>query len=292
MRGFNSALSRRGSGLVGLAVVGALVAGCGGQVEESTVHAGTRQLSGPVVAEQAPSQAPSKAASKAPNQAPSQTPSEAPPTKEVSASPQAPTPSRAVSTPTPPATPGDATPVLPPGDPGPDAPSVPDPGAPEGPRSHDEPGRQVVPPQAMLDTQTVSGVLGGGTWQAGGGKPLDCLTGTDRVAQRSTTFRVGDQQVLQTVSTYRSLDAADRAARRAAQELRACGWSGVSDPRLGTAATSATLPADDGQLLVVAAEGVTVTLVGTGVSAGPARWTSLADLALGNSCAAAPDGCH
>jgi hypothetical protein len=182
--------------------------------------------------------------------------------------------------------------VLPPGDPGLDAPPAPDPGVPEDDRDAKEPALTKVPDAAMLDTQTVSVVLGG-SWQQAAGQPLRCLAGDDAVAKRSATYRSQAAEVLQTVATHESLAEADRAVARLGRRLADCGWTGLSDPRLGSASIAAEGADGSRTAVVVSAEGVTVTLVGSaGATQSRARWSSLLDLALGNSCAAAPHGCH
>jgi hypothetical protein len=180
---------------------------------------------------------------------------------------------------------------LPPGDPGLDAPSVPDPGRPEHDRHHEEPARTVVPAEALLDAPTLSAVAGG-DWQQAEAEPLECLAGTGWVAERSAAFASGDGQVLQTVATHEGHGAADRAVEEQATALLGCGWTRERAPRLGS--VSAAASTDDGQSAVVfSAEGVTVTLLGSGsVTSDRRRWVSVLDLALGNSCAAAPDACH
>jgi hypothetical protein len=44
--------------------------------------------------------------------------------------------------------------------------------------------------------------------------------------------------------------------------------------------------------MVLAVEGATVVLVGTGAPAAPAAWAALADLSLGTACSAGVHGCH
>ena len=182
--------------------------------------------------------------------------------------------------------------ALPPGDPGLDAPPAPNPGVPEDDRDQKVRARTVVPDPAMLDAQTVSGVLGG-SWRQSGGRPLGCLAGDDAVAKRSATYRSQDAQVLQTVATHDSLAEADRAVARLGRRLGGCGWTRLADPRLGSASTAARGADGSRTAVVVAAEGVTVTLVGSkAATQSRARWSSLVDLALGNSCAATAHGCH
>lgn len=181
---------------------------------------------------------------------------------------------------------------LPPGDPGLEAPSVPDPGRPEHDRHHEEPARTEVPAEALLDAATVSGVLGG-SWQQTESQPAECAAVTGAVAQRTVSFEADGGRLLLTVATHRSLAAADRAVAELAGRLQACGWTGRPDPRLGTASAAATSVDDAHTAAVISAEGVTVTLVGSGAATSErARWSSLLDLALGSSCPAAPEGCH
>lgn len=181
---------------------------------------------------------------------------------------------------------------LPPGDPGLDAPAVPDPGAPKGHDGHHDAARRVVPRESMLGSQMVSKVLGG-QWHELTARPLGCTSELDEVAERTVAYESDGRRVLQTVATHRSQAAGDRAVRDMSRLLRGCGWTVHPDPRLGSASTAASNSTDTQTAVVVAAEGVTVTLVGSdGATAHNGRWWSLVDLALGNSCAAAPDGCH
>jgi len=196
------------------------------------------------------------------------------------------------------AEPADEVPVevvpseLPPGDPGLDAPSVPDPGVPEHDREHEEAARTDIPAEAMLDAQTVAGVLGG-DWQQSAGHPVDCAVASGSVADASLEFSTDGGNVVQTLATHRSLAAADRAAVSAGENLADCGWEKLADPRLGTASVAARSADGSQTAIVLSAEGVTVTLVGSGGAASRRpRWAALADVALGTSCPAAPHGCH
>jgi hypothetical protein len=77
--------------------------------------------------------------------------------------------------------------------------------------------------------------------------------------------------------------------------MAACGWRAVVAPALGERAAQVTrgTGASTETALLLTAEGVTVLLVGSGgVPSDALRWESLADVALGSSCPAAPDGCH
>jgi hypothetical protein len=181
---------------------------------------------------------------------------------------------------------------LPPGDPGLDAPGVPDPGVPEHDREHEEPALTSIPAEAMLDPQTVGGVLGG-EWQQAGGRPTDCAVATGSVADESVEFSGDSGSVVQTLATHRSLAAADRAVVEAGDNLADCGWEKLANPRLGTASVAARSADGTQTVTMLSAEGVTVTLVGSGdAAASRGRWTALADVALGSSCAATPHGCH
>jgi hypothetical protein len=181
---------------------------------------------------------------------------------------------------------------LPPGDPGLDAPSVPDPGVPEEGRDHHEDARTEVPDEAMLDAGTVSGVLGG-QWRAGTAAGTECVEVPDAVATRTVTFGSEGSQVTQVVATHHSLEEADQAVAAMARQLADCGWQPGRDPRLGTASASADRPDGSQTVAVTSAEGVTVTLLGSGeVATGGPRWLALLDVAMGTSCSAAPHGCH
>jgi hypothetical protein len=269
----------RAAGLVATStlLLSGLLSACGG--EETGPQAGDRSLS--VQPSAAP--APSRASAAPKGASASQTPDSASGTASAPARPS----SRPRSVPV-----DDAPGDLPPGDPGTGAPSVPDPGVPEQGRDHAEPARTAVPDGAMLDVASVSGVLGG-RWQRSAAAPLRCLAGGERVARRSAAYASDDGRLLQTVGTHRSVAAADQAVDRAARRLAACNWTEASDPRLGSASTAASSASGTRTAVVISAEGVTVTLVGTeAVTVRRSRWSSLLDLALGNSCAAAPDGCH
>jgi hypothetical protein len=200
----------------------------------------------------------------------------------MSAAPSASSPSRQATPPDPP-----------PGDPGLDASAVPDPGSPGRGDVRHGPARRSVPAEAMLDAGTVSGVLGG-RWQAStaaGG--LDCPITQEGLADRTAVYRTEDGYLREIVTTHRSPSVADGVARDADRRMRACGWAARPDPRLGSASSAAEAVDTDASAVVVAVEGVTVTLVGSGAAvANQSRWSSVADVALGNACAAASEGCH
>jgi hypothetical protein len=79
-----------------------------------------------------------------------------------------------------------------------------------------------------------------------------------------------------------------------ATRLAGCGFAADGDPRLGEASAQLTKDTGTGRqlALVLAAEGATVVLVGSGSAADQAVWPSLADVALGTACAAGVHGCH
>ncbi len=184
-----------------------------------------------------------------------------------------------------------ATPSLPPGDPGLDAPSVPDPGKPSADPQDHAGARRAVPVAAMLTADTVRMALGGSwTRKSGGGD--ECVRPGGHLAARAMSYGGSSAGlVAETVATYRDDAAADAAVKSLGRAAAGCGWTDVSDPRLGSASVSAK---DGGRSMVaVSTEGVVVVLVGSGRSTEqPGGWESLVDLALGSSCPAAPDGCH
>jgi len=191
-----------------------------------------------------------------------------------------------------PALSGEPLPTLPPGDPGTGSPGPGDsaethaPGAP-------------VPAAAMLDTETVAAVAGG-DWKVGSASHRWCdapRTPGSRTARVQVLESV-DGRLVQSVGSYAGTGA-DRAAVQAVdaatERLQACGFTHDQDPRLGAASELLTRTAPDGTdqvVLVLAAEGVGVVLMASGTPAGRGTWESLADLALGSSCAAATHGCH
>jgi hypothetical protein len=191
-----------------------------------------------------------------------------------------------------PALSGEPLPTLPPGDPGTGSP---------GPRDTAEtraPGAP-VPAAAMLDTATVAAVAGG-DWTVGSASHRWCdapRTPGARTA-RVQVLESADGRLVQSVGSYAGTGA-DRAAVQAVdatiERLQACGFTLDQDPRLGAASELLTRTAADGTdqvVLVLAAEGVGVVLMASGTPAARGTWESLADLALGSSCAAAAHGCH
>jgi hypothetical protein len=179
-----------------------------------------------------------------------------------------------------------------------DDPPTPDPspstGEPAGEHGHgNAPPRTRVPDSALLDAATVGGVIGG-TWRPVPAPPDSCDAPRPAGAagSRTAALAADPRSVVQTVATHASPQAAVQAVGAVAQRLRRCGWTPAQATPLGEASARATRDGGRRTALVLAAEGVTVMLVGTGTSGDPALWDSLADVALGSSCPATPEGCH
>jgi hypothetical protein len=93
----------------------------------------------------------------------------------------------------------------------------------------------------------------------------------------------------ETVATGTDVEAAVAAWHRA---LTGCGWS-VSDDPLGDAGLRATSADSSARVVVTGTEGVLVVLhAGGGLAGASDELDGWADMALGTSCVAAPDGCH
>jgi len=159
-----------------------------------------------------------------------------------------------------------------------------------------------VPASALLDAQTV-GAVAGGSWapaQGDGATAVDaCLTDTPAgaAAGRSSVLAADDAsgRLVQQVATWRSVRAANAGVDTVAAALTGCGFTGTGDPRLGDASAQLERTLDGGfveRVVVIAAEGATVTLTGSGPAAAAGTWESLADLAMGGLCAAGVHGCH
>ena len=188
-----------------------------------------------------------------------------------------------------PALSGEPLPTLPPGDPGTGSPGT-------GDSAETQPP---VPAAAMLDTATVAAVAGG-DWTVGSASQRWCDAPRTPGArtERVQVLESADGRLVQSVGSYAGTGA-DHAAVQAVdvttERLQACGFTLDRDPRLGAASELLTRTAADGTdqvVLVLAAEGVGVVLMASGTPAGRGTWESLADLALGSSCAAATHGCH
>jgi hypothetical protein len=185
-----------------------------------------------------------------------------------------------------------ALPTLPPGDPG-DGPSVPE------NTSTVEEARgaalATVPAGALLDATTMGQVLGG-SWTASAAPADSCSAPrpAQSVGTRSTLLAGAGGTVIENVATYNGSD--DAAAVSAlAKRLRGCGWTQGAEPPLGEHSAQLSRTGSNGveRVVVVTAEGVTVTVVGRGaLAANTDDWAAIVDVANGTSCMAAPDGCH
>ena len=186
---------------------------------------------------------------------------------------------------------GSQPPTVPPGDPG-AGPSVPEGSAAEEPPS----AKMAVPRRALLDAETVAAVVGG-SWQSVQAPPDSCDFPRPRQssAARSGGLSGSLGQLVETVAIHADGDAAVQAVKAMAKRLRGCGWTLEEEPPLGVDSAQLTRRSPNGveQLVVVAAEGLTVTVLGRGaVTANQDDWAAIVDVAIGTSCVAAPDGCH
>jgi hypothetical protein len=202
---------------------------------------------------------------------------------------------------------GSAEPTLPPGDPGAEVPGTDDPNGDLGGDESDppaEPAKTTVPLSALLDTETVNTVAGAG-WKsrerAGNGDP--CVTPVPPKAAGSRTIvftraaadGARSSRLVQTVATHADRAAAIAAVRSLGRKLATCAADKPTDPRIGDASVEATVTDSQGNtstVTAVAVEGVSFVLSGSGPVTAPDVWAGLADIAQGNTCAAAADGCH
>jgi hypothetical protein len=196
-----------------------------------------------------------------------------------------------------PALSGEPVPTLPPGDPGTGSPEPDETTGSEEPgESHGHDAVTEVPESALVDAQTV-GDLAGGSWTVDPADGEACATGAaaGSTASRTVSYASADGHLVQTVSAHESKAAAKAGVTASGDRLAACGFTPVGDPRLGDASVQLTRTSADGGeevAVVIAADGVSVLLVTRGSAAAQGVWESLADLAMGTSCAAAHDPCH
>jgi hypothetical protein len=211
-----------------------------------------------------------------------------------------------------PALSGQPVPTLPPGDPGTGEPGTDDPdGDDRGDDESDEDGSggadgdqpdagrlTEVPASALLDVQTVGGVAGG-TWGAPADASADdaCLAVDQGGAPTRSVVLAADDaggRLVQSVATWPSAKAARAAVVGVGSALEACGFTASGDPRLGEASAAFDRTVDGAQqhAVVIAVEGATLVLAGSGNAAAPGVWESLADIAMGSACAAGVHGCH
>lgn len=200
-----------------------------------------------------------------------------------------------------PALAGEPVPTLPPGDPGTgtEADAGDDRADGEAEQRHggDDGHRRVtaVPDSALVDPETVA-ALAGGTWTVDpdGGEPCATTAPASATASRTVTLTSGPGRLVQTVSAHGSAGAARDAVAELTEQLAGCGFAPDGDPRLGEASAQLTREVAAGRELatVLAVEGASVVLVGSGAAAEQAAWPALADVALGTACAAGEHGCH
>lgn len=201
-----------------------------------------------------------------------------------------------------PALSGEPVPTLPSGDPGTGSGAPADDGAgtddDEAGGGHDDDDDAPVasvPESALVDAGTV-GALAGGSWSVGPAEPDACVTGgPGSTASRSLSLTGPEGRLVQTVAAHPGVPAARAAVPATADRLVACGFTRAGDPRLGDASAELARPTAAGgeeKAVVIAADGITVVVVATGSAAAAGVWESLADVALGTSCAASAHGCH
>ena len=212
-----------------------------------------------------------------------------------------------------PALTGQPVPTLPPGDPGTDEPGTDDPdgddrGTDEGGDDSDEAGGAdgdqpdagrltEVPAAALLDVQTV-GAVAGGTWSAAAPAGDDACVAADQggAPTRSVVLGADDAtgRLVQSVATWPTARSARDAVVGVGAALEACGFTAAGDPRLGEASAAFDRTVDGAQqhAVVIAVEGATLVLAGSGSAAAPGAWESLTDVAMGSACAAGVHGCH
>lgn len=196
-----------------------------------------------------------------------------------------------------PAAPAIASDPLPEGDPGTGAPEAPEPSA-GGDSHHAEAARTHVPVESMLDAATLAAVAGG-SWQAqppqaGDAEPCGAMPSGAGAARTTRLADPAGRVVVQTVLSYDS-GADGEAVQALGARLPGCGWQPEDAPVLGEQVVQASRGQGDSRTVVLAlsAEGVVVVLTAHGGAADDAAlWESVADVALGTACPAAPAGCH
>ena len=188
-------------------------------------------------------------------------------------------------------------PTVPPGDPGTDDDAA---ERQDEHRDGDEPDKgrlAAVPKGALLDAGTV-GAIAGGSWAAGTAPVDGCLTGTAVGAAAGTSSQLtaadGSGNLVQAVATWQSVRTAMSGLDTIAGSLVDCGFTGTGDPRLGDASATfeRTVDGSAQKVTVIAVEGATVVLTGTGSAAADGVWESLADVSMGTLCVAGVHGCH
>lgn len=141
-----------------------------------------------------------------------------------------------------------------------------------------------VPSGALLSPAD----LGPG-WASSLPAPPPCPSPSVGTASRSAGLTERRGTLTQTVAAGVDVSAAVASWRAA---LSRCGYA-VRDDALGDASVSGSSPAGGDAVTVTGTEGVLVVLHARGaLAAADDELQGWADLALGTSCVAAPDGCH
>ncbi len=170
--------------------------------------------------------------------------------------------------------------AVPPGDPGVDAPPAPEPTGVEV-HAHEEELPRRVPAAALLRAAD----LGPG-WADARTPEADCAP---RTAGPSASRALRSDAGSTLVETVQVAPDGEQAVAEWRRALAACGLA-VSPLALGEAGIAAD--GDGERVLVTTAEQVVVVLRARGPLAADPALSDWADLALGSSCPAAPDGCH
>ncbi len=152
-----------------------------------------------------------------------------------------------------------------------------------------------VPPSDALPEGAISAGalvtptdLGPG-WTTAPAAAAPCPPAFARSALRSSGLAERRGTLTETIATGVDVAAVVSAWGRS---LRACGFA-VRDDGLGDAAVSAHSSKASEAVMITGTEGVLVVMHATGELAGAQEeLEGWADLALGTSCVAAPDGCH
>lgn len=156
------------------------------------------------------------------------------------------------------------------------------------------PGASPTAPAGPAATGVPSGAflapadLGPG-WSTAPPATTPCAPSYARTAVRSSALRERRGLLTETVATGVDLVATVAGWKRA---LQGCGYA-VRDEALGDASVSALSAGGADAVLVTGTEGVLVVLHARGqLARATDELDGWADLALGTSCVAAPDGCH
>ena len=166
-------------------------------------------------------------------------------------------------------------------------PDVPEPSASASP-SQPPPAGPVVPGSLPANSVIAPTDLGP-EWSPTEAEPPPCAP--DLTPEGTRTVGMKQTQGRLTEALYSGLEV-EPAVRAWSDSLTRCGYS-VSELRLGDAGLTARSKDQTHAVVVTGTEGVVVVLHLTGtVAKATDELEGWADLALGTSCEAAPDGCH